>query len=82
MRLVFAPVESLVIRPTSAATGVFTGATAPAPRHAHAMNSVPVPVETVEIVGRDLRIVERVAGRLTSGRATLAGAAEPPVSRA
>ena len=32
------------------------------------------PVETVEIVGRDLRIVERVTGRLTIGRATLAGA--------
>lgn len=33
------------------------------------------PVEHVEIVGRDLRIVERVLGRVTTGRATLAGAA-------
>jgi hypothetical protein len=33
------------------------------------------PVENVEIVGRDLRIVERVLGRLTTGRATMAGAA-------
>ena len=32
------------------------------------------PVEDIEIVGRDLRIVERVTGRLTTGRATLAGA--------
>lgn len=32
------------------------------------------PVENIEIVGRDLRIVERVTGRLTTGRATLAGA--------
>jgi len=32
------------------------------------------PVEEVEIVGRDLRFVERVTGRLTTGRATLAGA--------
>jgi hypothetical protein len=32
------------------------------------------PVENVEIVGRDLRFVERVTGRLTTSRATLAGA--------
>jgi Heat induced stress protein YflT domain len=32
------------------------------------------PVETVEIVGRDLRTVERVTGRLTTGRAALVGA--------
>jgi hypothetical protein len=32
------------------------------------------PVETVEILGSDLRLVERVTGRLTTGRATLAGA--------
>jgi hypothetical protein len=32
------------------------------------------PVENVQIVGRDLRTVERVTGRLTTGRATLAGA--------
>jgi hypothetical protein len=32
------------------------------------------PVKNVEIVARDLRIVERVTGRLTTGRATLAGA--------
>jgi hypothetical protein len=31
-------------------------------------------VENVEIVGRDLRLVERVTGRLTTGRAALAGA--------
>jgi hypothetical protein len=33
------------------------------------------PVENVEIVGRDLRFVERVTGRLTTGRVALAGAA-------
>ncbi len=33
------------------------------------------PVETVSIVGADLRLVERVTGRLTRGRAALAGAA-------
>jgi uncharacterized membrane protein len=33
------------------------------------------PVENVEIVGRDLRLVERVTGRVTLGRATAAGAA-------
>jgi hypothetical protein len=32
------------------------------------------PVETVTIVGADLRLVERVTGRLTRGRAALAGA--------
>ncbi len=33
------------------------------------------PVETVSIVGADLRLVERVTGRLTRGRAAAAGAA-------
>lgn len=33
------------------------------------------PVETVTIVGADLRLVEQVTGRLTTGRAALAGAA-------
>jgi hypothetical protein len=33
------------------------------------------PVENVTIVGSDLRMVERVLGRLTMGRATAAGAA-------
>ena len=33
------------------------------------------PVENVEIVGRDLRFVERVTGRLTKARAAGAGAA-------
>ena len=33
------------------------------------------PVETVTIVGADLRLVEQVTGRLTSGRAAAAGAA-------
>ena len=32
-------------------------------------------VENVQIVGRDLRLVERVTGRLTKGRAAEAGAA-------
>ena len=94
-------------------TGVFTGATGPAPRDPEDMNSftgtpqvdtggssetadwkqvasyasypeaqravdrlsdASFPVENIEIVGRDLRIVERVTGRLTTGKATLAGA--------
>jgi hypothetical protein len=33
------------------------------------------PVEHAQIVGHDLHLVERVTGRLTTGRATLAGAA-------
>jgi hypothetical protein len=33
------------------------------------------PVEHLDIVGSDLRLVERVTGRLTTGRAALAGAA-------
>jgi hypothetical protein len=33
------------------------------------------PVQYVDIVGRDLRLVERVTGRLTTGRAAGAGAA-------
>ena len=33
------------------------------------------PVENIEIVGSDLRLVEKVTGRLTSGRAAAAGAA-------
>lgn len=32
------------------------------------------PVENADIVGSDLRLVERVTGRLTTGRAALAGA--------
>ena len=32
------------------------------------------PVENVDIVGTDLRLVERVTGRLTRGRAAMAGA--------
>jgi hypothetical protein len=33
------------------------------------------PVESIDIVGSDLRLVERVTGRLTKGRAAAAGAA-------
>jgi hypothetical protein len=33
------------------------------------------PVETVTIVGADLRLVEQVTGRLTAGKSALAGAA-------
>jgi hypothetical protein len=33
------------------------------------------PVERTEIVGTDLRLVEKVLGRMTTGRAALAGAA-------
>jgi uncharacterized membrane protein len=36
---------------------------------------VPFPVQFSEIVGRDLRMVERVTGRMTDGRAAAAGAA-------
>jgi Heat induced stress protein YflT domain len=32
------------------------------------------PVENVDIVGSDLRLLERVTGRLTTGRAAMAGA--------
>jgi uncharacterized membrane protein len=34
------------------------------------------PVERVAIIGRDLRYVEQVAGRLTTGKAALTGAAQ------
>lgn len=33
------------------------------------------PVENTDIIGSDLRLVERVTGRLTTGRAAMAGAA-------
>ena len=48
--------------------------------YAHAQRAVDqlsdasFPVENVEIVGRDLRFVEQVTGRVTTGSATLAGA--------
>jgi hypothetical protein len=38
------------------------------------LSDVGFPVETVSIVGADLRLVERVTGRLTRGRAAMAGA--------
>jgi hypothetical protein len=37
--------------------------------------SAQFPVQYTEIVGRDLRLVERVTGRITDGRAAAAGAA-------
>lgn len=37
--------------------------------------SAQFPVQYTEIVGRDLRLVERVTGRMTDGRAAAAGAA-------
>lgn len=40
-----------------------------------ALSDAGFPVESVDIVGSDLRLVERVTGRLTKGRAAMAGAA-------
>jgi hypothetical protein len=45
-----------------------------AQRAVDGLSDASFPVENIEIVGRDLRIVERVTGRLTTGGATLAGA--------
>jgi hypothetical protein len=39
-----------------------------------ALSDAGFPVETVSIVGADLRLVERVTGRVTRGKAALAGA--------
>jgi hypothetical protein len=48
---------------------------ADAQRAVDRLSDASFPVENVQIVGRDLRIVERVTGRLTTGRAAMAGAA-------
>jgi hypothetical protein len=48
---------------------------AEAERAVDALSDAGFPVEVVEIVGLDLRLVERVAGRLTNARAAMAGAA-------
>jgi hypothetical protein len=48
---------------------------AEAERAVDALSDAGFPVEIVEIVGHDLRLVERVAGRLTNARAAGAGAA-------
>ncbi len=51
------------------------------PRYSEAQHAIDrladasFPVQESEIVGRDLRLVERVTGRLTDGRAAAAGAA-------
>ncbi len=48
---------------------------AEAQRAVDRLSDAKFPVEHVQIVGRDLSIVEDVTGRLTTGRAALAGAA-------
>ena len=48
---------------------------AEAQRAVDRLSDAKFPVEHVQIVGRDLTIVEDVTGRLTKGRAALAGAA-------
>jgi hypothetical protein len=48
---------------------------AEAQRAVDRLSDVQFPVEFVSIVGTDLRMVEQVTGRLTRGRAILAGAA-------
>ena len=46
-----------------------------AQRAVDSLSDAGFPVEVAEIVGYDLRLVERVLGRLTTGRAAAAGAA-------
>jgi hypothetical protein len=48
---------------------------AEAQRAVDALSDAGFPVETVEIVGHDVRTVEQVTGRLTNARAAAAGAA-------
>jgi MFS family permease len=48
---------------------------ADAQRAVDRLSDAQFPVEHVQIVGRDLTIVENVTGRLTTGRAAMAGAA-------
>lgn len=48
---------------------------AEAQRAVDALSDAGFPVESVEIVGHDVRLVERVTGRLTNVRAAAAGAA-------
>ena len=61
---------------TGARQAVATYSTyAEAERAVDALSDAGFPVEVVEIVGQDLRLVERVAGRLTNARAAGAGAA-------
>ena len=48
---------------------------APAQRAVDQLSDDGFPVEHLDIIGSDLRLVERVTGRLTKGRAAAAGAA-------
>jgi Heat induced stress protein YflT domain len=48
---------------------------AEAQRAVDALSDAGFPVESVEIVGHDVRLVEQVTGRLTNARAAAAGAA-------
>jgi uncharacterized membrane protein len=47
---------------------------AAAERAVDQLSDASFPVEEVEVVGRDLRLVERITGRVTTGQATAAGA--------
>jgi uncharacterized membrane protein len=47
---------------------------AAAERAVDQLSDASFPVEEVEVVGRDLRLVERITGRVTIGQATAAGA--------
>lgn len=47
---------------------------AAAERAVDQLSDASFPVEQVKVVGRDLRLVERITGRVTIGRATAAGA--------
>lgn len=51
------------------------GTYAEAQRAVDALSDAGFPVESVDIVGHDVRLVERVTGRLTNARAAGAGAA-------
>ena len=47
---------------------------AAAERAVDRLSDASFPVEQIKVVGRDLRLVERITGRVTIGRATAAGA--------
>jgi hypothetical protein len=76
------PLQEVGMQPTNEATPggvdevVASYSTYPeAQRAVDALSDAGFPVETVEIVGHDVRTVEQVTGRLTNARAAAAGAA-------
>lgn len=70
------PPTAEVDRPVVGSYPTYTGAQ----RAVDFLSDSRFPVERTAIIGSDLRMVETVLGRLTRGRAALAGAAPAPGS--